>query len=67
MCKYLLDLIGLTLRRQLQLEDYYNSNYNNKTKLSIISLNLHHNAFETLLFEGEQTLLLEFITRVSHP
>ena len=40
MCKYLLDLIGLTLRRQLQLEDYYDSNYNNKTMLSIILLNL---------------------------
>ena len=51
MCKYLLDLIGLTLRRHLQLEDYYDSNYNNETKLSIIlfKFTLH---LSVILFTG---------------
>ena len=38
MCKYLLELIAFNANDP---EDYYNSNHNNKTRLSILSLNLH--------------------------
>ena len=41
MCKYLLDLIGFNTDDP---EDYYDSNYNSKTKLSIISLSYKRNS-----------------------
>ena len=38
MCKYLLELIAFNANDP---EDYYNSNHNNKTRLSILPLDLH--------------------------